>query len=499
MALSYSGESANEKYRRRDIIAMANISLQLELLSGTSVAAGSNVLFDTIVHSDGSVSYNPATGVVTISEAGRYLVNWWVATQSSQSGMGAVFSLNSSQGDSIVGNSPIKAGEVVGTAILLVETAPITISLVNASGALFNYATATPVKAGLALTNDDAGGPTGPTGPTGSIGPTGPTGPTGAGEAGPTGPTGDTGPTGPTGPTGAGEAGPTGPTGSIGPTGPTGPTGAGEAGPTGPTGSIGPTGPTGPTGAGEAGPTGPTGPTGAVEPSPFDVYVLAGAVGGDGSQTSPYGTIQEGVTAVAPTGTVHVLGGTYPVTAQILINKQGVTIQGYPGAVVQLQASVIPFMVLGNGITIDGLTITSDNPYPVEFIQIGGSNHTISNNTIFGPPQAGPSTGWVVNRGFVTQIGNMTNLLVQGNIFYSMRQPAYLNPNTDGYIIGNVAYNTRGYVVDAGLFVFSGNSWGTPLNAVDIALLVGTTMGVPYDDLTELSNSNSVATISDQR
>lgn len=38
-----------------------------------------------------------------------------------------------------------------------------------------------------------------------------------------------------------------------------------------------------------------------------------------------------------------------------------------------------------------------------------------------------------------------------------------------------------------------------PLNAVDIALLVGTTTDVPYDDLTELANSNSVATIDDQR
>jgi hypothetical protein len=182
-----------------------------------------------------------------------------------------------------------------------------------------------------------------------------------------------------------------------------------------------------------------------------------------------------------------------------LINKQGVTIQGYPGTLVELQAAVIPFMMVGEGLTIDGFTITSDNPYTVEFIQIGGSNNRISNNTIYGPPQAGPSTGWVVNRGFVTQIGNMTNLLVQGNIFYSLRQPGYLNPNTDGHILDNVVYNTRGFVVDRGLFVFSGNSWATPLNAVDIALLVGTTTGVPYDDLSELSNSNSAATISDQR
>ncbi|KAB2474884.1 hypothetical protein F8160_04445, partial [Bacillus sp. CH126_4D] len=98
-----------------------------------------------------------------------------------------------------------------------------------------------------------------------------------------------------------------------------------------------------------------------------------------------------------------------------------------------------------------------------------------------------------------TQIGNMTNLLARNNIFYSLRQPAYLNPNTNGYIIDNVVYNTRGFVVDQSVFQFSGNSWGSPVNAVDIALLVGTISGPPYDPLTNLSTNNSSAVISDQR
>lgn len=63
----------------------------------------------------------------------------------------------------------------------------------------------------------------------------------------------------------------------------------------------------------------------------------------------------------------------------------------------------------------------------------------------------------------------------------------------------NVTYNTRGFVVDRAVFVFSGNSWGIPANAVDIALLAGTTTGAPYDPLTLLEASNSNATISDQR
>jgi len=227
--------------------------------------------------------------------------------------------------------------------------------------------------------------------------------------------------------------------------------------------------------------------------------VLAGATGGNGTQASPFGTIQQGVSAVSPTGTVNILPGSYTVNTTISVNKAGITLRGYAGTIITLTAAVIPFVVTGSNVTIDGLTITSDNPYAVEFVQLGGVNHRLINNTIFGPPQSGPSTGWVVNRGFVTQIGNMTNLLVRNNIFYSMRQPAYLNPSTTGFIMDNVTYNTRGFVVDSAIFQFSGNSWGSPVNAVDIALLAGTPTGAPYDPLTDLTNNNSVATISDQR
>jgi hypothetical protein len=228
------------------------------------------------------------------------------------------------------------------------------------------------------------------------------------------------------------------------------------------------------------------------------VYVQAGAVGGDGSHANPFGTIAEGVAAVSPTGTVHILGGTYPITSQITINKAGVTLKGYPNTVIELRVAEIPFMVMGNGVTIDGLTITSDIPYAVEFIQLAGTYHKLVNNVVCGPPQEGPSTGWVANRGFVTQ-SNVANLIVQNNIFYSLRQPAYLNPDSTGHIVNNVVYNTRGWVVDRAVFVFSGNSWGIPENAVDIALLIGTITGPPYDPLSGLSANNSEALISDQR
>lgn len=90
-------------------------------------------------------------------------------------------------------------------------------------------------------------------------------------------------------------------------------------------------------------------------------------------------------------------------------------------------------------------------------------------------------------------------VLVRNNIFHTMRQAAYLNPGSNGTIMYNVVYNTCGYVVDRAEFLFSGNSWGIPENAVDIALLAGTAAGAPYDPLTALEASNSSATVSDQR
>lgn len=338
-------------------------------------------------------------------------------------------------------------------------------------------------------------GPTGPTGPTGPSGADGATGPTGAaGIPGPTGPTGATGATGPAGDITSGPTWPTGPTGPAGAVGPTGPTGAGApgaAGPTGPTGAAGATGPTGP--------TGPTGATGSVQPNPYDLYVQSdAAAGGDGSQVAPFQTIDEALAAVEPDGTIHVLRGTYPITQQLVVNKPGVTIQGTAGAEVLLKAPIVPFLLTGGDDTLDGLTITSDQPYPVEFIQVAGDGNQVLNCQIYGPDQAGDSSTWVVNRGLVTQVGS-TNLLVRSNIFHTLRQPAYLNPSSTGTFMDNVCYNTRGYVVDRAIFLFSGNSWGLPANAVDIALLSGTLTGAPYDPLSALEASNSSATVSDQR
>lgn len=348
--------------------------------------------------------------------------------------------------------------------------------------------------------------PTGPTGATGLPGPAGPTGATGAaGATGPTGPTGEAGLPGPTGPTGAaGATGPTGPAGEAGLPGPTGPAGmAGATGPTGPAGATGADGVAGAAGAtgatGATGPTGPTGATGSLGANPYELFVQADAApGGDGSQAAPYQTIQQALAAAPPDSVIHVLRGTYPISQQLAISTPGLTIRGRAGAVILLEAPVVPFLCNGGDETIDSLVMTSDNPYPVAFIQLAGDGNQVLNCQIYGPEQPGDSSTWVVNRGFVAQ-GDATNLLVRDNVFHTLRQPAYLNPGSTGTIMNNVAYNTRGYVVDRATFLFSGNSWGLPANAVDIALLAGTATGAPYDPLSALESSNSSATVSDQR
>lgn len=250
---------------------------------------------------------------------------------------------------------------------------------------------------------------------------------------------------------------------------------------------------------GPTGPTGPTGPAGSVVPNPYWLYVSAGAAeGGDGSWEAPFQTIQAALAAVEPGGTIRVLRGVYPLAEQLSLTKPGLTLLGSAGVEILLQAPVVPFLLSGEDETLEGLTITSDQAYPVEFIQAVGSGDSVLDCDIYGPEQQGDSSTWVVNRGLVTQPG-AAGVLVRGCVFHSLRQPAYLNPGSSGTIMHNVCYNTRGYVVDGAEFVFSGNSWGLPANAVDIALLAGTASGAPYDPLSALAASNSGATISDQR
>ena len=133
---------------------MSEVALQIERIAAGSVAATENVIFETIVLSTGDIGYDAGTGVITFNEPGRYVIDWWVATQSSPSTNGAVFSLSSSQGDVLEGESPIKTGQVNGVGIIDVSAVPATVSLRNDSQGTVYYSVTVPVKATLVITLD---------------------------------------------------------------------------------------------------------------------------------------------------------------------------------------------------------------------------------------------------------------------------------------------------------------------------------------------------------
>lgn len=165
--------------------------------------------------------------------------------------------------------------------------------------------------------------------------------------------------------------------GQTGPTGPTGPKGdssgqsvTGPTGPTDPTGRQGIQGPTGPTGP--QGEVRAMGPTGSIEPNPYNIYVSSSASpDGDGTQVKPFQMISQALTAVFPNGVINVLAGDYTISEQKVLSADGVTLNGYNGATIILTAPVIPFLMNGQNQTIKGFKMTSNVPYPVEFIRIG--------------------------------------------------------------------------------------------------------------------------------
>jgi len=109
------------------------IGLQIQRQSAGTVNTNSNVIFETIVNSYGAVVYNSLTGEIVINKVGRYFINWWVATQTSIGANNITFSIQTSQGDDLVRNSPIKHDEVLGFALIQVDSVPIALRLINKS------------------------------------------------------------------------------------------------------------------------------------------------------------------------------------------------------------------------------------------------------------------------------------------------------------------------------------------------------------------------------
>lgn len=211
-----------------------------------------------------------------------------------------------------------------------------------------------------------------------------------------------------------------------------------------------------------------------------------------------YETIQAAVDAAAAGDVIEVTGD-LTVAGTTTIDED-VTVTGAPGVTVTQTATAITFLITGDGATLSGLTITSDTPKAREFVQIGADDVTLADTTIYGPDQALPMSGWVGNRGFVTQ-GGIEGLTVAGNTFHSMRSGAYLNPNGTGEITGNTLYNTKGdFLIDNAAFTFTDNRAGDPNQRSEWGFVVfeGTAKD-RYPSMAKLSAANNGMSAWDQR
>lgn len=128
-----------------------SIALQIQRSISGSVAQGANVIFNTTLTSLGNISYDNTTGIITLQEPGTYKFDWLVATQTAPTPNGVGFSLVSSQGDAIIGNSPIKTGEVVGFGIIEVSVSPVTVELKNNNTTVIYYSNIVPIAASLVV------------------------------------------------------------------------------------------------------------------------------------------------------------------------------------------------------------------------------------------------------------------------------------------------------------------------------------------------------------
>ncbi len=205
--------------------------------------------------------------------------------------------------------------------------------------------------------------------------------------------------------------------------------------------------------------------------------------------TDCFATIQQGIDAVAPSGTVNVLAGTLDVTATILVNKS-VTISGEAGAIVQgtNPAVVSIFEISASDVTLQNLEIThSALPVFVSTgwaelpnslvrvpVSLGLTGLSIQDNKIYVPAQAGEMKTW---NGVGITVGSSTTsgVSITGNTIYNVRDGAVVQYGNFATLNANDIYDTKGGIMnytssqaDADNRTVSNNTWGTTHNEWDI-------------------------------
>ena len=213
--------------------------------------------------------------------------------------------------------------------------------------------------------------------------------------------------------------------------------------------------------------------------------------------------LQPNIDGASGPRTIEIVAGTYTLPANINVNKPDITIQGQGvlATIIQVSGTGYRFSVTGTGCTIRNLDLVkTDKPGLQDIIWINANNVTIQNNRIHGQFVIGDGD---VSRAMVIS-GGLSNMLIDGNTIFALRQPGYfsgaLTPSPAGTVSSNFVYGTKGWVIEGGNMVFTGNTWGTGANAnvYDIAILAGVQAGF-YPDIVAMSNANNAAVIEDQR
>ena len=210
-------------------------------------------------------------------------------------------------------------------------------------------------------------------------------------------------------------------------------------------------------------------------------------------QAQTHVDLQNAIDAAAPGATINLISGTYTLGAVVNVNKTGIKLLGN-NTVFSVSGAGDRLDISADGVTIENVEIIkTDKTGEQNIIRLRANNITIKNNIIHGQYVFGDGE---VSRAMVFNAGSYTGLQIEGNTFYSLRQPAYISGTHTGNIINNYTYNTKGWVVEGGNLTFTNNTWG--VNVYDIAILATCPAGF-YTDIAAVSNANNNAVIEDQR
>ena len=211
-----------------------------------------------------------------------------------------------------------------------------------------------------------------------------------------------------------------------------------------------------------------------------------------------YTTIQAAVAAANPGYIIRVCSGTYTVGSNISLNKIGLTIIAAEPTkpLVNVSGSGNSFTVSSSGVTINGLNIVKTDAVGIHnIITVQGTNFSGKNND-FTATTPWQSSG--VTRGYEIS-GSATGMLIDGNTFTDVRQPAYINGDGNtviGTVSNNTITRTKGWAVDGALVNFTGNIFGQTCSACDTDIALFNNVSSVYQNF-YLPNVLAISTAND--